>query len=128
MYNTTRISHCSLHAPLRLVHTRDRRHALTHTVNKSVCQHRWSRTCNRGIQYADCETITGLPSQLVLPFSFFSHELSAPSREACTCDACTGGDRNRLKCVTLGNDRCQHFVKFKSIGYIEQQELTTPFD
>lgn len=34
----------------------------TYRVNKSVCQHRWSRTRNRGIQYADCETITGLLS------------------------------------------------------------------
>lgn len=38
------------------------KHGHIHTVNKSVCQHRRSRKPNRGLQYADCETITGLLS------------------------------------------------------------------
>lgn len=37
------------------------------------------------------------------------------------CDILTGGDINRLRCITLGNARCQGCVKFKSIRDMRQQ-------
>lgn len=37
------------------------------------------------------------------------------------CDILTGGDINRLRCITLGNARCQGCVKFRSIRDMRQQ-------
>lgn len=50
----------------------------------------------------------------------FSHELSVPSGDACTHIIWTGGDRDRLRCMTLGNARCQRFVRFRSTGDIRK--------
>ncbi len=58
-------------------------------------------------------------------FICLSHELSAPSRDACMYNTLTDGDGNRLRFMTLGNSTCLGCVKLKSIEKIKQLESLT---